>query len=131
VYYACHAFLYFQYKDGNQTDFFGHENIYLIKAESPDEALAKGRIRAQQDEGDDDGSLRCNGRPARYTLASILKVVECIDLDLETDKPVHGTELSYSDFTVVNRSEFEKLIAGQSATVIYHGASDDDKGNSQ
>ena len=127
MWYACHAFFYFQYKEGEQTEFSGWENIYLIEAESFDQALVKGKTRALEDEGDSDGSLTCNDRPARLTLAAILKVVECIDLDLETDKPIHGTELSYSDVTVSNRDEFEKLIAGRSAVLTYHGVKEVDE----
>ena len=126
MWYSVHAFLYFQFKDGSQDEYFGHENIYLIEAESPEEAQTKGKKRAKQDEGDDDGSLTLNDRPATRTLGGILKVVECTDLDLDTDKPVDGTELTYSDLILPNKHEFDKFVSGRSSTLVYLGFDEDD-----
>jgi hypothetical protein len=129
MWYAVHAFLYFKYKDGLQDEYFGYENIYLIKAESVEEARTKGTARAREDEGDDNASITSNGRPAARTFAGILKIVDCEDLDLETGEPTNGTELSYSELTLPNKREFDKYVSGQSATVVIHGVDDDDGPN--
>lgn len=128
MWYSVHAFLYFKYKDGVQDDYFGWENIYLIEAQSPDEAREKGIARAKEDEGDCAGSLTSNGRPASLTFAGLVKFVECADLDLETGRPVDGTELSYSSVSLPSRREFESFVSGRTATVIYHGVAEETAG---
>jgi Domain of unknown function (DUF4288) len=125
MWYAVHAFLYFQYKDGSQDEYFGYENIYLVEADSVEEARTKGIARAKKDEGDSEGTLTSNGRPATLVFGGLLKFVECTDLDLQSEKPVDGTELSYSEMTMPNKQEFDNFVSGHTAKVIYHGVEDD------
>jgi hypothetical protein len=125
MWFAVHAFHYFQYKDGIQDEYSGWENIYLIEAENVAEARMKGLFRAKADEGDSEGTLTVNGRPATVVLGGILKLVDCIDLDLVTDKPVNGTEVSYTDLTLPSKEEFEKFVSGKTATVVYQGFDED------
>ena len=120
MWYCVHAILYFEYKDGNQGDYVVWEHLYLIKADNPQEAGDKGKIRAKQDEGDSSGGLTVNERPARLKYAGIRKIVDCQDLDMHTMLPTDGTELSYSELIVESPDEFEKLISGDPAAIIYN-----------
>ncbi len=119
--FSVHALHYFEYKQGEQNDFCVFEHVYLIRADSSEEAFQRGKIRAKQDEGDSSGSLTINDRAACLRFAGIRVVVECQDLDLETGLPTDGTELTYSEFTVDTRDELAKLIAGEPALVVYDG----------
>jgi hypothetical protein len=121
MWYAVHALHYFEYKEGEQSDYLVWEHVYLIRAESFDKARERGELRAKQDETDSAGSLTVNDRLARLRFAAIRKVVECQDLDLRSGQPTDGTELSYSEFKASNSAEFAKLTTGESAAVLYLG----------
>jgi hypothetical protein len=119
--YSVHALHYFEYIDGEQNDHLVWEHVYLIRADSFDQARQRGELRARQDETDSAGSLTLNERPARLRFAAIRKAVECQDLDIQSGLPTDGTELSYSEFNVSSQAEFAKLTAGESASVSYLG----------
>jgi len=119
MWYCVHAFLYFAYKDGDQCDYPGWENMYLIEADSVDQARQKGRDRARADEGDSEGTLTYDGRPAKVTLAGLIKIIACEDLDLDTGKPSDGTEVSYTDLLIADKTQLQNLLAGEPAVVTY------------
>jgi hypothetical protein len=121
MWYCVHALLYFTYEDGNQQEYLVWENLYLIEADSPDEAKERGERFGRANESSPEAGLTLNGRPARRRFASIRKVVECVDLDTESGMPTNGTEVSYSEF-VVSSVEFTKLIDAETAEVTYLGA---------
>jgi hypothetical protein len=123
--YSVHALHFLEYKQGEQYDYLVWEHIYLIQAASFKHAEQKGKRRAQQDEGDSGGTLTLDNRPVRLRFAGIRAVVECQDLDLESGEPIAGTELSYSEFRVSSH-EFAKLVAGESALVLYLGRRGDE-----
>jgi len=127
MWYCAHALHYFEYEDGKQDDYLVQENIYLIQAASPDEAMAKGELQGKTVETHLDGSgLRLNDRPARLRFVTIRKVVECQDLDEQTEILTEGgIELSYSEYIISSKDEFEKMIHGKTATVDYLGGEDE------
>jgi hypothetical protein len=117
MWYCAHAIHFFEYEDGNQSDYHVWEHLYLIEAATPSDAHLAGISRARQDETAEGHSI--NERPARLKFAGIRKVVECLDLDSTLDRPTHGTELSYSGFVVSELGEFNHLLKGAPARVVY------------
>lgn len=122
MWYCAHALHYFEYKDGKQDEYFVWEHMYLIQARTPEEALSKGEVRGKKDEVySDDEDLRLNERKVRLRFITVRKVVECQDLDEDSETPIDGTELSYSEYSVSSKKDFEKLIHGKTANVDYIG----------
>src|SRR5262245_56427996 len=120
MWYCVHALHYFECQSGSQDSYLVWEHMYLIKANSPDDAKSKGELRAQRDEPHTDTRTMLNDRPAQLRFACIRKVVECQDLHILSSMPVDGTELSYSEYSV-SPGEFSNLIEARSAAVVYLG----------
>lgn len=131
MWYCAHVLHYFQYDDEKQDSFLVQENIYLVQATSPDEAMVKGELQGKKVEQYLEGSGLClNDRPASLRFASVRKVVECQDLDGQVEIPTdEEIELTYSEYIVSSKEEFEKLIHGRTATVDYVGGEDEDDDN--
>jgi hypothetical protein len=118
--YAAHAIVYFQLTDGPQDRFQVYENVFLVQAETPDEAWAKAREFARRDEGDDRGSLRVGGRPARRVFGSIRKVMS-VAHEGPAGQLGDGDEVTYSEFVVADREALDRLIGDQDVEVVYVG----------
>jgi hypothetical protein len=123
MWYAAHAILYIAFKDGNQDSFPIWENVYLIAAADEEEAWRVAKQRAHEDEGDSEGSLTSNGRPAEWRFAGIRKLITVSHISesgTDDDQPVHGAEITYSEFEVTTAAELETLVAGDSLLIHYH-----------
>lgn len=98
-----------------------HENVVLIEAATPKEAIAKasdiGKVEAALDDG-----LTINGRPANRVFAGVRKVINISNpdsLDLDRDRPTSGSEITYSVFQVENESALRKLAEGEKVEIEY------------
>ncbi len=118
--YVASAILYLKYKEGSQDDFEVLKKNFLIEAQSQDEAWVKAEKRALECEGDDNGILTYNGRPARRVYVGLREVLFCDD---EEQRPTDSTELTFSEFTVESEKELEKLSNGETVTVFLHNCS--------
>jgi hypothetical protein len=117
--YASHLILYVQLKDRTQRKFPIWENIILIKAKTEEEAFAKAERRGKDEEGDDNGSFRWEGKPARWVFAGIRKLTLCEDPER---RPDDGTEVSYTEMEVDSEQAVAKLVGGQSVSVTFADA---------
>ena len=120
TWYAAHAIMYFQLTDGPQDRFQVCENVFLVQANTPDEAGAKARVFARRDEGDDRGSLRVGDRPARRVFGSIRKVVS-VAHEGPDGQLGDGDEVTYSEFVVADRAALDRLIRAEDVEVLYVG----------
>ena len=122
MWYSVHAIYYFEDKENpeQQNEFVIWENIFLIHADSAEDAGRKGESRAQQDTLGSEDPITLNAKFVDFRFAGIRKIVECQDLDIQSGLPVDGTELSYSEFVIESKEEFEKLVDGEPAEVIYN-----------
>ena len=103
--FGAHAIFVTRYRRGSQTAFPVTENVYLIEAHSPRDAQRKALKIALADNVDDK-SLTLNDRPARQEFLGFRKVVEISNpfpRPQSTEKPRHGTEITYSFFEVTSR----------------------------
>ncbi|HEX5751224.1 MAG TPA: DUF4288 domain-containing protein [Archangium sp.] len=123
AWYAASVVMYFQLKDEPQDDFYIWENVYLIDAPDSAEARRKAEYFGRLEEGDDDGTLTWNGRPAKQVYGGIRKLLTCAPSltsrtgDSETIED--GTEATFSAFMVSSRKELEAFIRGESVQVTY------------
>jgi len=118
--YAAHAILYFQLTDGPQDRFQVYENVFLVRAESHDEARDKAEQFARRAEGDDSGSLREGDRPARRVFGSIRKVVS-VSHEGPEGQIGDGDEVTYSEFVLADRAALDKLIKAEDVELLYIG----------
>jgi hypothetical protein len=117
--YVANAILYFRFEDGNQDVIPVWENLYLIEAGSPDEALSKATVRAREDEGDDSASLTYNGRKCSRVCVGIRKVTSCVN---EDERPEDGTEVTYNEFQLDSLESLHRLARGEPTMLEYEAA---------
>jgi hypothetical protein len=116
--YAAHAIMYFRFKDTVQDYFPAWENVYLIEAADGEDPEARAIQRAKQDEGDDSGTLICDGHPAEIVLVGIRKVIS-VSHRGDEDSLASGDELTYSRFLVSDKLSLDRLAKGEPVTVEY------------
>ena len=114
--YAAHLILYVKLKDHAQGHYPIWENIVLLKGRTEAEAFAKAEARGKEEEGDDGGSFRWAGKPARWVFAGVRKLTQCEDAE---KRPSDGTEVSYSQLEVDSELAVQKLVRGQAVAVTY------------
>jgi hypothetical protein len=123
AWYAAHAIVYFELIDGPQDEYQVYENVFLIKAEMPEEALAKANELARREEGDDDGSLRVGDRPARRVFGCIRKLVSVSHERLD-GQIGDGDEVTYNEFVLADRKALDKLLGAEDVNLLYLGKDD-------
>jgi Domain of unknown function (DUF4288) len=114
LWYAAHLLMYVKRKHDADGKIPVWENIVLINADSEESAFAKAEERGKRDEGDDDGTFRWEGQPARWVFAGVRKLTLCEDAD---KRPGDGTEISYSEMDVKSVKALENLLQGKPAAV--------------
>ena len=115
--FAAHIIMVAKLKNQHQNRFPVWENIVLVSAESEGEAFAKAEAYARREEGDDDGSFRWGGHPARWVFAGVRKLTECATLG---ERPEDGTEVSCNELELDSQEAVEQLVAGRPTLVRYH-----------
>ncbi len=121
--FAAHAVMYLKLKDEPQDDFLVWENVLLVEASSLSEAEANAISRAREDDGDSNGTLTYDGKPAAWHFAAIRKLVS----DSHRWRDGHlssGDEATYSEYRVADLQSVLKLAAGQVVDVKYVGYSE-------
>ena len=98
-----------------------YENIFLVEAKDSNDAVSLGQSMAKV-EADIEDDLTIDGVQAVRSFAGIRKVITISNpepLDLDQDRPVSGTEITYSEYEVDSEDELRKLAAGEQVTVRY------------
>jgi hypothetical protein len=114
LWYAVHLLMYVKRKNHPNGKIPVWENIVLIKADSEADAFAKAEERGKQDEGDDDGTFRWGGQPARWAFAGVRKLTLCDDPE---KRPADGTEISYTEMEVASEQALWNLLEGKATAV--------------
>jgi Domain of unknown function (DUF4288) len=115
--YAAHIVLYVEKKQQPQDRFPVWENIVLIEAATEDEAFDKAEAIGRDNEGDDDGSFRWAGEPARWVFAGVRKLTTC---ENEESRPGDGTELTFLQMEVGSREALERLVDSRPVLVEFN-----------
>ncbi|MGH8038244.1 MAG: DUF4288 domain-containing protein [Stenotrophomonas sp.] len=119
MWYCAHAIFRYQYE--GQTSITVHENVYLIDASDPDEALLSAeKIALEHEMVGAESALKVNGVRAEYRFSGIRKLI-AVESDESTaaGRICSGVEVTYSVMEVGSLREVEVLAAGGSATVVY------------
>ncbi len=98
-----------------------YENIILIEADTPDEALTKAKEYGGAEVSVDDG-FTIDDKPAIKSLVGVRKLINVSNpypLDLDKDRPTTGTEITYSLFEVENSEDLAKLAKGEEVALRY------------
>ena len=114
--FAAHIVLYVELKKQPQDRFPVWENIVLIEATTEDEAFDKAETIGRRGEGDDEGSFRWEGEPARWVFAGVRKLTAC---ETAERRPGDGTELTYLQMEVASREALERLVDSRPVTVEF------------
>jgi hypothetical protein len=118
AWFAAHAVLYFKTEGGGRGRVHVWENVYLIEAEDVDAAWEKAEARAREEEGDDDGTLEVDGRPATLVFAGLRKLSELYE-EGEARRPVSGDEITYAEFEVRDEDAVRAFVEGREVSVTY------------
>lgn len=104
-----------------QTEIPVYENFVLIEGKTPEEALRKAvEIGENEEKYNDDMTI--NDKPAKMVYEGIRKLINVSNpdqLDLDNDRPISGTELTYSQYVLENEEQLDDLINGRELLVKY------------
>jgi hypothetical protein len=120
-YVASGIFMYRPVTGVSANGFLVHENFYLVQADSHDAAI-KCAVEIARSNVVDDPTQTIDDVPAVYEFLGIRKTVE-ISNPLEVDEeegPVHGTELTYSEYGVDSVEDAMKLTRDESVVITYY-----------
>ncbi len=116
--YAGHIVMCLELNHDPQEAFMVYENVVLIGAESPEEAMRKAEAQGRSEEEGPDDSTTLDGKPARWMFAGVRKVVSCLCYP-DGEKPGDGDELTYNTYYLKSLDEVAKLARGESVTLEY------------
>ena len=114
--FAAHIVLFVERKQQSQDRFPVWENIVLIEAATEDEAFDKAETIGRRGEGDDDGSFRWDGEPARWVFVGVRKLTACETVER---RPGDGTELTFLQMEVTSREALERLVESRPVLVEF------------
>jgi hypothetical protein len=115
--YAAHAIMYVEFKDGAQNHYPVWENVLLIEAADGKEAHEKTYRRAKRDEAADP-SFTWSGRPARWVFAGIRKLLT-VSHESDFRQPDDGDEITYCQFDLPDRKSLDRLVACERVRLDY------------
>lgn len=98
-----------------------YENVVLVEALSPSEARQIS-INMGKAEAEIDDTLTIGGQPAVRIFAGTRKIVNVSNpdsVDLDQDRPVSGTEITYSEFEVSDDAALQRFAHGETVEVRY------------
>jgi hypothetical protein len=123
--YAAHIIERFEPDARDRPEVVFYENVVLVQASDPKSARDLAEQLGRSRYNLDDPTTKLNDRPARRYFAGIRKLIEC-DLwsdsapDSSPDQPLAtGDEVTYSLMIVKNEKAFQKLLKGESVSVVY------------
>jgi Domain of unknown function (DUF4288) len=105
---------------GEQESYPIWEDVCLIEAMDYDEAFRKAEALGKSRESDDP-TLTLNGQPATIAFCGVRKIARVINpFDVPAESPPqHGSEIAFSKYSVSTDQDLEKLVQGESVTVVY------------
>lgn len=121
LWYAADTIVTTRPRKSHKSEIGGYENVILIEAEDGDEAERKARKYAQESIIDDP-SLTVDGESAVDSFVGIRKIIAVSNpwpLDQDGDRPVDGTEITYSKFAVKDECTLTKLASGEEVMIRY------------
>jgi hypothetical protein len=121
--YAASIIIAFRTEQKGGSPILVHENVILIEAPNDDEAMAKAK-RAGENQVQPGASetLRVANRPAHLEFIGVRKLITVSNpwpLSQDKDRPVDGTEVTYSSFELPDEDALTRLSNGGDVTLRY------------
>jgi len=113
--YAVHVVMAIYLKAEFSETFPVYENVFLIHASTEQEAVRQGVEIGECEEGDSEGSLTWDGKPAMQKFMGVRKTVLCVD---SRNRPTEKTEITYSQFLFSSEGDVKKFCRGQSVSTV-------------
>ena len=122
TWYAASLVYVFRVRIGPQAKFPVWEEVCLIEASDDDEALEKAEILGRERNAVDDETLTLNDVPATksyFGIRKLLTIDNPFPASQNESPPMHGTEITFSDFTLESETDLLRFVRGQSVSLIY------------
>jgi hypothetical protein len=110
TWYAAHVIMYVVFREGHQDSYPIWENVFIVESADEETARTMAEKLGREGEGDSNGSMKWEGRPASWVFAGVRKLVKC---DSGPEPPRHGTEVTFSEFSVDSLDTVRELAAGR------------------
>src|SRR5881628_111579 len=107
MWYAAHVVLMFEFQDGVQDSFRIWENVYLIDAQTVDDAFAAAKASAALAEEASEG-LTEEERPVRLVFKGVRKMMKC-EVD-ESGQIYSGGEATFQQMTFNSAAEIDQYL---------------------
>src|SRR5215472_8038986 len=121
--YGAQLVMYVRFKDGDQSKTPVWENTCLIRASDFSAAVDSAKELGKLGEGDADGSMRWDGRPAEWAFAGVRAVCEML-LQGSDGELSHGDEVQFEEFIVEGLGAVDALVKGRSVTAEFSDLGD-------
>jgi hypothetical protein len=98
-----------------------YENMYLLEAPTSSDAYQKAVLLGKEEESIDD-NLKIDDLPAERSFIGIRKIITVSNpypLDLDEDRPISGTEVTYALYQVADDQIATKLANGEDVDLTY------------
>ena len=123
TWYAAHIIIAFRTERKDGAPILVHENVILIEAPNEDEAMEKAKAAGEfQVQPDASEGLRIGNRAARVEFIGVRKLISVSNpspLSQDRDRPVDGTEVTYSCFELADEEALMRLSNGDDVTLRY------------
>ena len=123
TWYAASIIVAFRTEQKDGSPILVHENVILIEAPNEDEAMNKAKAAGEnQVQSDASENLRVGNRAARREFIGVRKLIAVSNpwpLSQDNDRPVDGTEVTYSEFELADENELVRLSNGDDVTLRY------------
>lgn len=99
-----------------------YENMYLIEASTAHDAARKAEALGRQEASITADDLTIDDKPATRVFVGIRKLISVSNpapLDLDQDRPIDGTEVTYAVYQVADEAALNRLAAGGQVEVLY------------
>jgi hypothetical protein len=123
TWYAASIIIAFRTKQKGASPILADENIILIEASNDDEAMAKAKAAGEyQTQPGVSKGFRVGNRSARLEFIGVRKLIAVSNpwpLSQDQDRPVDGTEVTYSSFELPDEDALMRLSNGADVTLRY------------
>jgi Domain of unknown function (DUF4288) len=123
TWYAASIIIAFRTEQKDRSPILVHENVILIEAPNEDEAMKKAKTAGEnQVQSDASEDLRVGNRPAHIDFIGVRKLITVSNpspLSQDKDRPVDGTEVTYSQFELPDEDALMRLSNGDDVTLRY------------
>jgi hypothetical protein len=118
MWYCAHAIFYYECE--GQDSILVHENVYLLSADSEEQALDNAKALASEHEDLSGRLMGEDGRPSLYRFAGIRKLISVeTDEDTAEGRLHSGVEVTYSVMAVDTLDQVQRLAGGDALDVLY------------